>query len=216
MANSSTTYDDILACARSLIVNGGYNGFSYADVADVVGIRKASIHHHFPSKVDLVRTLVARYREEAKAGMVNLELQVSEPVEQLRLYVGYWEACIADASAPFCVCALLASQLPVLPEEVGVEVQAHFRYLSEWLTSVLERGARQGQLHLVSTPGDEAETFMATVHGAMLSARAYGDPKIFGAVTGQLLERLTSCFPCDENRESDGRKFYDRDEGSST
>jgi TetR/AcrR family transcriptional repressor of nem operon len=190
VSNLSTTADDILACARSLIVAGGYNGFSYADIAGVVGIRKASIHHHFPSKVDLVRALVARYREEAEAGIANFERQVSDPLEQLRFYTGYWEACIADASAPFCVCALLASQLPVLPEEVGLEVRAHFRSLSAWLTSVLERGARHGQLQLLDTPRAEAEAFMATVHGAMLSARAYGDPKIFGVVIGPILERL--------------------------
>jgi len=186
----STTSDNILACARSLIVASGYNGFSYADIADVIGIRKASIHHHFPSKVDLVRTLVARYRQEAEAGMANLELQVSDPLEQLRLYTGYWEACIADASAPICVCALLASELPVLPEEVALEVRAHFRTLSAWLRSVLERGARDGRLQLTSPPRAEAEAFMATVHGAMLSARAYGDPQIFGLVTGPLLERV--------------------------
>ena len=195
MGNLSTTSDDILACARSLIVAGGYNGFSYADIADVVGIRKASIHHHFPSKVDLVRTLVARYRKEAEAGMADLERQVSDPLEQLRSYVGYWEACIADASAPFCVCALLASQLPVLPDEVGLEVRAHFRSLSAWLTSVLERGARHDQLQLMNTPHAEAEVFMATVHGAMLSARAYGDPKIFGVVTRPLFERLAPRLP---------------------
>lgn len=197
MGNLSTTSDDILACARSLIVAGGYNGFSYADIADVIGIRKASIHHHFPSKVDLVRTLVARYREEAEVGMASLELQVSDQLEQLRFYTGYWEACIADASAPFCVCALLASQLPVLPEQVSLEVRAHFRSLSAWLTSVLERGAQHGQLQLMGTPSAEAEVFMATVHGAMLSARAYGDPKIFGVVTGPLLERLAPRCPPD-------------------
>jgi TetR/AcrR family transcriptional repressor of nem operon len=197
MSNLSTTSDDILACARSLIVAGGYNGFSYADIADVVGIRKASIHHHFPSKADLVRTLVARYREEAEAGIANLELQVSDPLEQLRFYAGYWEACIADASAPFCVCALLACQLPALPEEVGLEVRAHFRSLSAWLTSVLERGARHGQLQLTTNPRAEAEAFMAAVHGAMLSARAYGDPKIFGVVTGPLLQRLAPRVPPD-------------------
>jgi Transcriptional regulator len=211
MTNLSTTYDDILACARSLIVTGGYNGFSYADIADVVGIRKASIHHHFPSKVDLVRTLVERYRKEAEAGMANLELQVSDPLELLRFYTGYWKACITDASAPFCVCALLASQLPVLPEEVGLEVRAHFSFLSTWLTSVLERGARQGQLQLMSTSHAEAEAFMATVHGAMLSARAYGDPKIFGTVTDSLLERLASRSPNDESLGGDVRS-QDQDE----
>jgi TetR/AcrR family transcriptional repressor of nem operon len=44
MNKASTTSDAILACARALIASGGYNGFSYADIADVVGIRKASIH----------------------------------------------------------------------------------------------------------------------------------------------------------------------------
>src|SRR5215470_7759881 len=116
MSNLSTTADDILRCARSLIIAGGYNGFSYADISKVVGIRNASIHHHFPSKSDLVRTLVARYREEAEAGIAALERNVPDPAEQLRAYIAYWEACILDASAPICVCALLAGQIPVLPE----------------------------------------------------------------------------------------------------
>lgn len=192
MPGPSTTSDEILRCARSLLIEGGYNGFSYADIAKVVGIRNASIHHHFPSKTDLVRTLVARYREEAEAGIASLERQLAEPVDQLRAYLGYWEACIADASAPFCVCAMLASQIPVLPEEITVEVRAHFRALSAWLTSVLERGARQGSLRFTGTAKAEAEAFMASVHGAMLSARAYDDPRIFGVITHPLLERLAT------------------------
>lgn len=192
MKTSSSTADDILACARSLIVAGGYNGFSYADIATVVGIRKPSIHHHFPSKADLVRTLVSRYREEAAAGLAQLESHVSDPAEQLRAYLGFWEKCITDASLSFCVCALLASELPMLPEGVAHEVKAHFRFLSAWLTSVLERGAQQGRFHLASAPRVEAEAFMATVHGAMVSARAYGDPTMFGVITAPLLDRLST------------------------
>ncbi len=192
MNKSSTTSDDILACARSLIVTGGYNGFSYADIADVVGIRKASIHHHFPSKAELVRTLVGRYREAAEEGIANLEHGVSGPLEQLRAYIGYWKACIGDASAPFCVCALLASELPILPEEVALEIRAYFRYLSGWLTAVLERGARQKSIVLANPPRVEAEIFMAAVHGAMLSARAYGDTSVFGAIMDPQLERLAA------------------------
>ncbi|MGO1080578.1 TetR/AcrR family transcriptional regulator [Inquilinus sp. CA228] len=192
MGNPSSTADDILACARSLIVAGGYNGFSYADIAQVVGIRKPSIHHHFPSKADLVRTLVSRYREESEAGLAQLEGHVSDPAEQLRAYLGFWEKCITDASLSFCVCALLASELPMLPERVAVEVKAHFRFLSAWLTSVFERGVQQGRLQPTSMPRFEAEAFMATVHGAMLSARAYGDPKMFAIITAPLLDRLSA------------------------
>ncbi len=194
MANSSNsnsnTSDSILRCAQSLIVAGGYNGFSYADIAKVVGIRNASIHHHFPSKAILVRTLVTQYREEMQAGVANLERNVSDPLEQLRAYAGFWEVCIADASSSFCVCALLASEMPILPEEIALEVRAHFRALSAWLASVFARGATQGSLHFSEPAEVEAEIFMAAVHGAMLSARAYGDARMFGIIVNPVLARI--------------------------
>ncbi|TRB00280.1 MULTISPECIES: TetR/AcrR family transcriptional regulator [Rhizobium/Agrobacterium group] len=192
MKTPQTKADEILRCARTLIVSGGYNGFSYADISSVVGIRNASIHHHFPSKSDLVRKLVEQYRQEAAAGLAELERNISDPLEQLRAYIGYWEGCIADATHPFCVCALLATEIPVLPESVVLEVRAHFQSLSGWLAAVLERGATQGRLVLTGTARTNAEMFMATVHGAMLSARAYGDAAAFGAITRPMLERITA------------------------
>jgi TetR/AcrR family transcriptional repressor of nem operon len=190
--NKSSTADDILACARSLIVSGGYNGFSYADIAEVVGVRKPSIHHHFPSKADLVTVLVTRYREAAEEALDDLERAVPVPLDQLRAYIGYWKACIGDASAPFCVCALLATELPMLPEEVASQVRAYFRFLSGWLARVLRRGTQGGSISLGGTPEAEAEAFMATVHGAMLSARAYGDSAIFAIIMDPQLERLAT------------------------
>lgn len=189
-AAAGTTAEQILHSARGLLVAGGYNGFSYDDIAVEVGIRKASIHHHFPTKVVLVRKVVELYRSESMAGLAELERQISDPVAQLRAYIGYWEACIRDATAPFCVCALLAVEIPVLPDEIAREVRGHFRALSAWLTSVLDRGRSLKQIQLVGPTKIEAESFLATVHGAMLSARAYGDAKAFAAITRPLLERL--------------------------
>ncbi|MDQ0559910.1 TetR/AcrR family transcriptional repressor of nem operon [Rhizobium mesoamericanum] len=191
MSNLSTTSDDILASARNLIMSGGYNGFSYADISEVVGIRKASIHHHFPSKVDLVRELVKRYREDGETNVAALEQNVPDALDILHVYADHWAKCIQDASRPYCVCALLASELPSLPPEVATEVTAFFRFISSWLTSVMDRGSRQGALILVSAPEVEAEAFLATVYGAMLSARAYGKPEVFAAILQPTLSRLT-------------------------
>lgn len=190
MTKLTNTSDEIIRCARTLIIAGGYNGFSYADIADVVGIRKASIHHHFPSKIDLVRTLLQLYREEAKAGLATVKSYNTDPADQLRAYINYWTACIGDPTSSFCVCALLASQIPVLPPEIVVEVRAHFRTLSTWLASVIEEGATQNAFLLTETAQSEAESFMAAVHGAMLSARVYGDETVFSVVTAPLIERL--------------------------
>jgi len=49
----SDTAEQILDLAETLIQTRGYSAFSYQDIADSLGIRKASIHYHFPSKTDL-------------------------------------------------------------------------------------------------------------------------------------------------------------------
>ena len=185
-----TTSARILETAQALIVAGGYNGFSYADIAEAVGIRKASIHHHFPTKAELVAILVGRYTQRAEAGLNSLREQIPSPVEQLQTYVNYWQKCILDASEPFCVCAMLAGEMQMLPEEVATHVRAHFQNLAKWLTSVLKSGAEQSLFRLDNPPEEEAQTLMASVHGAMLSARAFADPTRFAAIVNPQIARL--------------------------
>jgi TetR/AcrR family transcriptional repressor of nem operon len=72
------------------------------------------------------------------------------------------------------------------------EVRAYFAMLSTWLAAVLDNGCKQGTFTLNDPAEAEAEKFMAAVHGAMLSARAYGDGKVFALVTEPLLDGLTA------------------------
>lgn len=190
MKSKASTSEKILDVAQSLIVAGGYNGFSYADISAAIGIRKASIHHHFPTKAELVSVLVDRYRRQADAGLKSLQEQVSSPAEQLQSYSSYWQTCIRDASQSFCVCAMLAGEMQMLPDEVASRVRAHFDSLAKWLTSVLRAGAEQDQFRLNKRPAEEAQTLMASVHGAMLSARAFGDPDLFGTIVTPQIARL--------------------------
>ncbi|KFL32462.1 TetR family transcriptional regulator [Devosia riboflavina] len=190
MTELSSTAEEIIRRTRPLILSGGYDGFSYADISNVVGIRKASIHHHFPTKAQLVRVLVEQYRREAVEGLRQMDQAIADPAERLRAYTGYWQTCIASGSEPFCVCALLASQMPALPEEVAAEVRAHFRALAVWVASVFREGIERGGLQMVHAPEIEAEVFVATVHGAMLSSRAHGDAAVFEMIVGPLVERF--------------------------
>lgn len=190
MSSMISTSDQILDVAQSLIVAGGYNGFSYADIADAVGIRKASIHHHFPTKAELVAALVDRYRQQTALGLKALQAQSPAPTDQLRSYVNFWQACIQDATLPVCVCAMLAGEMPMLPDKVATRVRAHFHDLAGWLTSVLQAGAEQRVFRLDKQPEAEAQMLMASVHGAMLSARAFDDPAMFAAIVMPLIAKL--------------------------
>jgi TetR/AcrR family transcriptional repressor of nem operon len=123
-------------------------------------------------------------------GLQFLTEQVDEPFARLQGYVSHWEGCIRRNQEPFCIAALLAAELPSLPEEVRAEIRQHFLELSSWIRTTLEEGVRKRTLTLHLSPEDEAQTFMAIVHGAMLSARALGSSDVFQAVTTNALQRF--------------------------
>jgi TetR/AcrR family transcriptional repressor of nem operon len=186
------TADRILQTARNLISDLGYSGFSYADISESVQISKASIHHHFPTKANLVVSVLRDHREKLILGTQSLTQQVDDPLARLKAYVQHWEGCIRDNKEPFCIAALLAAELPSLPEEVRFEVQQHFLELSGWIRKTLEEGISKRKLKLQGSPENEAQTFMALVHGAMLSARALGTCEGFQAVTSGALQRMST------------------------
>jgi TetR/AcrR family transcriptional repressor of nem operon len=189
-ATGEVTATRILEAGRQLIMRRGYSGFSYADVADAIDIRKASIHHHFPSKSDLAIAVLQQQRARFDADMAALQASGADGLAQLRAYIHHWERCITDDSAPFCVGGMLGAELPALPDEVAQEVKAHFKDLTAWLEPVLEAAAKGNLIKLDSSVQTEAATLVSLVYGAMLAARAYGNTALFKDVTDSAIERL--------------------------
>ncbi|GLQ89097.1 TetR/AcrR family transcriptional regulator [Dyella flagellata] len=185
-----STQQKLVDTARYLIQTKGYNGFSYADVAEQVQLRKASIHHYFPAKSDLARAVVEQSRGVIEEQARRLTSEDFDPQQQLLFYTGYWEKCIADATAPFCVAGMLAAEMPTLPDDLAQAVQEHFRTLSYWLETVLTKGSQLGVFRLRHSVRREAEAFMSTVYGAMLIARAYASPRTFPEIVELALKQL--------------------------
>jgi TetR/AcrR family transcriptional repressor of nem operon len=181
---------EIIERTNELLASGGYGSFSFADVAELVAVRKASIHHHFPTKADLVKATVAAHREATRRGLQSLDQAVPDPLERLVAYGRYWAECIEASNPPICICAVLAAELPALPAEVAQEVKDYFGDLHTWMSSVMEEGQSTGRLRLAGTPAAEASAFMASTYGAMLAARAAGDAPLFWVITHQATNRL--------------------------
>src|SRR5271156_1558165 len=60
---SRTRREEILDEATQLFAERGYEGTSMADLAERVGLRKASLFHHFTSKEVLYAAVLARLVE---------------------------------------------------------------------------------------------------------------------------------------------------------
>ncbi len=54
----SNTRDEILEAALDLFSVNGYEATSISQIADVVGIRKASLYSHFANKQEILDTVV--------------------------------------------------------------------------------------------------------------------------------------------------------------
>lgn len=186
------TADKIRSTAHALMVERGYAAFSYADIAEALGITKASLHYHFGSKASLAVAVLTTHRDRLVEAMELLDEQITDPQMRLTAYVQYWEKCIRDRSVTFCVAALLGAEMPSLPEEVQAEVRKHFAVLAQWIEKTLKAGVKSRVFRLKESAATEAQILMAVVHGAMLSARASGSDEVYGTVTTGALRRIAT------------------------
>ena len=181
----------IMDVAHKLLSERGFSAFSYADIAEAVQIRKASIHHHFPTKAALVVAVLERHRNRMIEATETLDRRIPSPLDRLKNYVGHWEACIRTKSEPVCIAALLGAELPSLPAEVQAEVGKHFEHLKGWIARTLEQGVKDRSIALQSAGDVEADELMAVVHGAMISARIYGTSAVFQRITENAIRHLS-------------------------
>src|ERR1700746_1564974 len=83
---SLTSKEAILAAARRIAQAHGYSGLNFRDLADDVGIKAASIYHHFPSKADLGAGVARRYWEDTAADLESMLAETSDPLHCLSRY----------------------------------------------------------------------------------------------------------------------------------
>jgi TetR/AcrR family transcriptional repressor of nem operon len=183
------TRAELLAQAEMLVRGRGYAGFSYADLAGAVGIRKASIHHHFPTKVDLGAALVAAYDARYAEAMADICSASPDGPGRImaygRLYLGGVEQGLG------CLCAALAIEGEALPERLRRDIAQFFRRHLDWLEAVLGEGVADGSLRPGLDPARHARSILATLEGALLMERLFASPASFGDTLGALVGGLT-------------------------
>lgn len=117
---SVSTRDALLKSAEIQLRSKGYAAFSYADLSEEIGIRKASIHHHFPTKENLGVALITQYIDLFTAKLQTINESQSDPVERLREFAGLFLASANDRLLPLC--GALAAEMAALPaslQELG-------------------------------------------------------------------------------------------------
>ncbi len=180
--------EEILDTARELAQTVGFEAFSYADLAERVGIRSASIHHHFRYKHDLVAELLRRYRLEFAQRANGLNAIIPAP-DRL---VGY-ARLFAEVSAQgrMCLCGMSAGEWSSIGEAGQEQVTAFLSEQRMWLTAALSDGIDQAVFHDDLEPAAQAEVMLVALEGALLLARARAETPDATTVMKHMLRMIT-------------------------
>lgn len=180
----------ILDVAERLAQTRGYNGFSYADIAAQLRVTKASLHYHFPSKAELGRALIERYRMGFSGALDAIDQEGKPAHEKLQQYVELYNSVMSNER--MCLCGMLAAEYATLPPPMQAELTAFFNANETWLTAVLEAGLRAGLFHFRESASERARVLLGALEGAMLVARSYGSPLRFETAAACVLADLSS------------------------
>lgn len=186
---SPDTRTTLVDAALGLVRRHGYAAFSYADLAAAVGIRKPSIHHHFPAKEDLGVAMVAAYAERITERLRAIEAEHDDPIERVRAYATLYREGLPSGQG--CLCGVLASELAALPPHIQASVRQFFAANLRWLETILAEGLTPRR-RAAGVARRDARTVLATLQGAMFVALSLGEPASFDQALDGLLAGLSA------------------------
>ena len=166
--------------AEVLIRGRGYAGFSYADLATNVGIRKASIHHHFPSKADLAVALLAAYDARYDVALDNICASSNDGLGRIRAYASLYLDGVEKGLG--CLCAAFAAELETLPSVLRHDLARFFNKHIGWIETVLRDGQANGTIRASVPAPVYARMIVASLEGGLMMERALEGPVGFGGV----------------------------------
>lgn len=175
----------LLEEAELLMRKRGYCAFSYADLAEKVHIRKASIHHHFATKEALGLALVLEYLQRFKESLADIEAGEGDTVRKLRIYSAFFADSLKEQVLPLC--GALAAETDAMPDSMRCQTREFFELHLDWLERIIRKGKGDGMLRPDLDPGATALLLLSVLEGASLVAWVFSDPsRVVSAFEGAL------------------------------
>lgn len=181
--------DEILHRAIDLIKEKGDLGWSYEDIATFVGIRKASVHYHFPKKEDLIE-------EAARVYIAQVNSEVQRGIRQARNFREKLLAVAYPYRQIFCqkerLCLVVSLSLSLAERSPGLaEVLGDFlKGVHLTLCGILEDAKVSGEVDVENVEA-VATTILALFQGLLIVGEYGWSQKQFDEVIQQVLALLS-------------------------
>lgn len=162
-----TSRQRIVDIARRLFIEEGYLGVSMQQIADVSGLRKASLYHHFRSKDSLFADVMAQLMDRLLLEFATVDLTDAPIEEQLRqiALINYHQFDQPEISR------LAQDFFKHVPESEHTEVHERLRSMQGVFSDIFERAIERGELVPINPH------YAATMFFHMMMALAHQEPE---------------------------------------
>lgn len=167
-----TTRERIVQFATDVVQRSGYHALRFADLADHVGIKKASLHYHFPTKEDLGREVMSTYRQQMRDKLAAIDTLAIGPKGRLEMYVGLYRGVLNENGEHMCPGGMLAAETMSLPPELRDQMLGFFEDNENWVATVI------AELWPDRSDAEHAEIareLIAALQGHLLMGRLHGE-----------------------------------------
>ena len=181
-ASFMTKKQELLQIAQNKVREGGYNNFSFRELAKDVGIKSASVHYHFPTKADLGAELAKQYTDDFISALGEPNAHLAAGKNPVSIYIEQFRHALYQ-DKKMCLCGLLGAESDVLPELVRAEIKSFFNKNLAWLEqaylSINADDALAAKQQAIKT--------ISLLEGAMMISIAIEDNSVFESAAEQLL-----------------------------
>ncbi len=167
---ASNTYDTILQVANRLFVRQGYTATSIRQIAEEVGIGKATVYHHFADKEAIVLALLKKNLDERQMMLEDVKAE-SDPRRCIEA------AVTASLRFLFETMEIIQIVRREVPSGRAQMLSRYMTFLQEFkalMADALQQGRRQGVFRAVD-PAEASHVLLTMIQGTFAVAHTSGE-----------------------------------------
>lgn len=179
------TRELLIEATEQLIRAKGFSAFSYADLEKEIGIRKASIHYHFPTKEALGICVVETYLTHLKTQLDSIDTHTPAAMSRIAAFADLFTEYRSTGQLPLC--GALASEMTLLPATMQTLTTTYLETQMHWLEKTIQAGADSGEIPPTDNARQQAFEILSLLEGASFVSWGLQN---HGAINGTLINRI--------------------------
>ncbi|GAA4915828.1 TetR family transcriptional regulator [Actinomycetospora succinea] len=152
---------EIVTAAARIFADHGYAAVGMRDIADAIGIRGASLYHHFSAKEEILYAICLTVTQEPVEQNLPLLDAAGTPTDRLTALVGAHIRHLLHRRVEYVVGR---HERPALTPEHRADIEGYLHYYNRRVRDVLVAGMRSGEFRTLD-PGLAALGILDMLNG---------------------------------------------------